>query len=95
MKKHYSLTVVREPKMILGVQIIRCREHNWLKIFQRGYIEDLLKKYQMQDCNSSPSPLTKDLLSFRRPNREEVLKSDTPADLECRRAFQAIWGSLM
>jgi hypothetical protein len=95
LKEEYDLTIKHDPDIVTGIQISRCRDHRWLKVFQTAFIIDLLTKNQMQDAKGCATPLNKDLLKYVRPSANDVHASDTPPDLVNRKKFQSIQGGLM
>ena len=48
-----------EASFVLGIEIHRDREKGVLGLSQKAYLEKVLKKYNMQNCKSSPTPIVK------------------------------------
>ena len=48
-----------EASFVLGIEIHRDREKGILGLSQKAYLEKLIKKYNMQNCKSSPAPIVK------------------------------------
>jgi hypothetical protein len=48
-----------EASYVLGIEIHRDRQKGVLGLSQKSYIENLLKRYNMHKCNSSPGPIVK------------------------------------
>ena len=48
-----------EASFILEIEIHRDRENGVLELSQKTYLENVLKKYSMQNCKSSPAPIVK------------------------------------
>jgi len=49
-----------EAKWMLGIEIIRDRKNLSLSITQRKYINDMLERFEMEECISVSSPMAKD-----------------------------------
>jgi len=48
-----------EASYVLGIQILRDRRKGTLGLSQKTYIENVLKRYNMQNCNAAPTPIVK------------------------------------
>ena len=77
LRKEYDITVKANPNVVTGIEITRCREHGWLKVFQTAFIMDLLRKNQMQDAKGCSTPLNKDLLKHVRPSANDIHPNST------------------
>jgi hypothetical protein len=53
--KVYALKDLGAPKQILGIQV-ESSEHGDVKIHQARYIDELLSRFGMTDCNTAPTP---------------------------------------
>ena len=92
LKKAFKITSDPDPKLVIGVQIERCRPHRWLKIHQYGYVVRLLTAEGMLDSKKSSTPINKGLTKQTSYNDG---KPDTREDLHARKRFQEIFGQLM
>lgn len=57
LKKHFSMTDIGEAKFVLGFQIIRDRKNKKIWINQKSYLEQILKRFNMQECNPISVPM--------------------------------------
>jgi ribosome maturation factor RimP len=48
-------------QQFLGIQIERNRQKRTLRIHQRPYIESILKRFQIDNCNSVSTPIEPNL----------------------------------
>jgi len=48
-----------EASYVLGIEIHRDRAQGVLGLSQKAYIEKMLKRYNLDKCNTSPVPLQK------------------------------------
>ena len=80
LEKYFSLKDLGEPEYYLGLNIKR--ETNRLKLNQKTYIENVLKRFDMSDCKTADTPLQNKLESC-----ENSEHSDYP--------FQSLIGCLM
>jgi hypothetical protein len=48
-----------EAFFVLGIEIHRDRSNGVLRLSQKAYIENVLKKLSMYKCSSSPAPIVK------------------------------------
>ena len=48
-----------EAFYVLGIQILRDRPNGMLRLSQQVYIEHILKRFNMQSCNSGKTPIVK------------------------------------
>jgi hypothetical protein len=55
LKEVYALKDLGQPSQILGIQV-ECFEDGDVKIHQARYIEELLVRFGMADCNDTPIP---------------------------------------
>ncbi|KAJ1300258.1 hypothetical protein OPQ81_005086 [Rhizoctonia solani] len=55
--KSLDIVDLGEPRMFVGVEIERDREAGTLKISQRRYIDDILKRFGMEGCKSCVTPM--------------------------------------
>lgn len=71
LSESFKMKDIGEAHYILGMRITRDRENGKLWIDQELYIKNVLKKFNMQNCNSVSTPLdvnqklTKDMCSSK------------------------------
>jgi hypothetical protein len=79
LKEVYALKDLGQPTQILGIQV-ESFENGDVKIHQARYIEELLVRFGMDDCNESPIPqapslfLTQDMSPSTEADREAMKK---------------------
>ena len=84
----FEMKDMRELKHFLGIQVRRDREHRQIHIDQSGYINTILEKYGLADCN----PVTTPIATGTR------LRKSTPDDndlMDDPKEYQSIVGSQM
>lgn len=86
-KAVFEVTDLREPQKIVGIEIERDHIHGRLKISQTQYIDNLLAKYNMTDCNPVATPMD---LSVNLDDEPEL-----PEDSPIRKLYASLVGSLM
>ena len=57
LSQHFKLRDLGDTSFLLGIQITRNRSERRLELSQRQYIVDMLKRYNMADCNTVTTPL--------------------------------------
>ena len=88
---HFDMKDLGDAFFVLGIQIHRDRSKGILGLSQRGYIEKVLKRFNMHSCSSCAAPIQKG---------DKLSKSQCPQD-EKERAemekvpYASIVGSLM
>ena len=55
----FDMKNLGEASFVLGIEIHRDRENEVLGLSQKAYLKKVLKKYNMQNCKSSPAPIVK------------------------------------
>ena len=55
MMKEYEMTDLGPMKYFLGIQVRQCKGE--IFISQEKYLEDLLKRFQMNDCKPVSTPM--------------------------------------
>lgn len=88
--KRYEVKDLGEIQHALGVKL-DWRQVNSVRLTQRAYIESILKKYNMQECKGTPTPLDP---------RIKISKKDSPETLEEKEEmsdvpYRELIGSLM
>jgi len=57
LKSKFEITETLNPTLVTGVQIERDRKTKWMKLHQANYSTDLLKNFDMLDCNAVDTPM--------------------------------------
>ena len=86
LKKHFDLSKLGDVHQLVGLEVTRDRDAGTLTIRQTSYIDRILARFGMTDCNPVTTPLD--------PN-ERLRIHDGPEDAQLRMQYQAIVGSLM
>src|SRR5437773_1712375 len=86
MTQKYEMTDLGEAQQFLGLQIQRNREAKTLFIYQSQYIENILTRLDMQDCNGASTPMEAS---------SKLLAADPNESPQNHRRYQSIVGSLM
>jgi transposase InsO family protein len=73
LNQHFKMTWTDNPKMLLGIEINRDREAGTLQISQKHYAEDILRVFDMSNCNPKKFPMLK---PFTANTSEEKQKPD-------------------
>jgi hypothetical protein len=73
LNQHFKMTWTDNPKMLLGIEINRDREAGTLQISQKHYAEDILRVFDMSNCNPKKYPMLK---PFTANTSEEKQKPD-------------------
>ena len=55
----FDMKDLGEASFVLVIEIQRDREKGVLGLSQKTYLEKVLKKYSLQNCKSSPTPIVK------------------------------------
>jgi hypothetical protein len=92
MARVFELKTTRNPTLVVGVQIERVRSVKWLKIHLEGYVINLLGKYNMLDSKIASTPMDAGIMKEK---VEPCATVDTKQDLQDRREFQEVYGSLL
>lgn len=56
-KQKFDIKDLGEPNVILGIHVTRSRKEKTISIDQEGYIQELLRKYNMENCNIIKTPM--------------------------------------
>jgi hypothetical protein len=88
LEAQYQLSDHGDLDWHLGMKFTRNKKSGSITIDQKAYIESVLKRFDMADCNSKPTPMTPGL---------HLSKADCPEvpDKEQTRMYQQLIGSLM
>jgi transposase InsO family protein len=91
LQKSFDMTNLGEATYVLGIEIIRDRERGLLGLSQRGYIEKVLKRFNMADCAGGSVPMTKgDKLSQSQAPQNDIERQDMRD-----KPYASLVGSLM
>ena len=87
--KHYEIKLLGELKWYLGLHVEQTAEH--IKIHQHSYIQQVLTRFKMEDCNTEKTPLATGV---------QLSKSDAPQTEEEKGEmlsypYRSLVGSLM
>jgi hypothetical protein len=87
----YEVKDLGEANMILGIHVERNRMAGTISISQRAYLERILKRFGMTDCNSKPTPLPPGITLSKdqgpKTQEDRVLMADKP--------YREVLGSIM
>ena len=90
LRRKFNITRVDDPQLVTGIQIHRVREKKWLKLHQAGFIEKLLKKWQMTNCKPTDTPMDPGTArAFM------LLEPDTDPDPALVKLYQGLVGDLL
>jgi len=81
-----KLFKIKDPgkaKYFLGFEIRK--EGNSIRLSQKGFVQELLSRFGMQNCNPVNTPLTSDVKLTKNPNATEMYKEAFPFR-------EAVWG---
>ena len=56
---HFDMKDLGEASYVLGIQILHERPSGILRLSQQTYIKRILKRFNMQSCSSSKTPIVK------------------------------------
>jgi hypothetical protein len=85
------MTDLGEASYVLGIEISRDRKRGLLGLSQKGYIEKILKRFNMMDCAGGDVPINKgDKLS-----REQAPKTDQEKLEMADKPYASLVGSFM
>ena len=59
LSSNFDMKDLGEASFVLGIEVHRDRENGVLGLSQKAYLENILKKYSMQNCKSSPALIVK------------------------------------
>ena len=59
MSLNFDMKDLSEASFVLGIEIHRDIRKGVLGLSQKAYVEKVLKKYSMQNCKPSPTPIVK------------------------------------
>ena len=71
----FEMKDLRESSFVLGIQIHRDRSQGILQLSQKGYIEKVLTRYDMQNCKPGDIPISKgDRFSLKQCPQNDIEK---------------------
>lgn len=53
----YKVKDLGELRWVLGMEVRRDRTNRMLELHQKAYVEQMLKRFNMADCNTAPTPM--------------------------------------
>lgn len=89
LKKIFEVKDLGEPKLLLGIQIIRNRKLKTITISQRNYINTILERFNYSKINPIPIPLDPNVTLRKRD--DEI----TPPEKHLVKEYQTKLGSIM
>ena len=78
---HFDMKDIGDVVFVLGIQIHRDRSKGILGLSQRGYIEKVLKRFNMHSCSSCAAPIQKG---------DKLSKSQCPQDEKERAEMEKV-----
>ena len=88
---NFEMKDLGEAHYVLGIEIVRDRQKRLLGLSQKGYIERVLSRFNMESCNKADVPVNKgDKFS-----RDQCPKSEREIELMKIRPYASLVGSLM
>jgi len=86
----FQMKDLGEVSNLLGMNVTRNRREGWLKIDQERYIQDILKRYNMEDCHPTVTPANPgEILT-----KEDCAPEGGPLDATTH-PYRSVVGSLM
>ena len=95
LKETFKMTDLGEPKKFLGIKIERNREKGELTISQQQYIESMLKRFKMDECNPQSTPTVTRQVAKRDQNKLEASKILKSTGMEKNVPYREAIGSLL
>lgn len=89
LRSEFEITDVENPKYYLGLHIERGK--NSIKLHQEQYIKQLLAKFDMADCNPSPTPM----IGGETFDADDVPKTAEEKKMMEKYPYRAVVGSLI
>ena len=90
---HFDMKDLGDAFFVLDIQIHHDRSKGILGLSQRGYIEKVLKRFNMHSCSSCAAPIQKDVVSWK--SVKQTLTATSTMEVEyvtCYEATcQAMW----
>jgi hypothetical protein len=76
LKKHYTIKVMGEPSLMLGIHISRNRAKQTIRLSQTHYIKDMLQKYGMASANRVSTPMDPNVNLYVEEGKDERREED-------------------
>jgi len=64
LSSHFDMKDLGDASVVLGIQIFRDRSRGVLGLSQKGYIEKILKRFNMHTCSPCAAPIQKGVNSL-------------------------------
>ncbi|KAM1561755.1 hypothetical protein ACFX1Z_004844 [Malus domestica] len=88
---NFEMKDLGEAYYVLGIEIVRDRQRRCLGLSQKGYIERVLNRFNMEHCNKADVPVNKgDKFS-----RDQCPKNEHEIELMKMKPYASLVGSLM
>lgn len=91
LQKKFKMKDMGEVSSILGVRIKRDKENSLIKMDQTAYINRILKRFNMENCNAVKSPLE----PGQRISKEMCAKTETEKNMMSNVPYRQAIGSLL
>lgn len=88
LKEHFKMKDLGKVNMFLGMHVVQDLEENTIALSQKFYLEKLLKKFNMFDCNAAKTPMQE---NFDHSNLKREASESDEVEKRCRMVI----GSLM
>jgi hypothetical protein len=59
LSQNFEMKDLGEASYVIGIEIHRDRNQRILKLFQKAYIEKVLKRFRLENCSTSIAPIVK------------------------------------
>ncbi|TQE12682.1 hypothetical protein C1H46_001702 [Malus baccata] len=91
LSSNFEMKDLGEAHYVLGIEIVRDRRQKLLGLSQKGYIERVLNRFNMESCNKADVPVNKgDMFS-----RDQCPKNELETKLMKMKPYASLVGSLM
>ena len=78
--KAFEMKDLVEPKSFLGITIKRNKEEKSLFIHQTNYIENILQRFNVQDCKPQSTPMVTRQVN-NRSNKRKIEDNESKSDV--------------
>jgi hypothetical protein len=86
LERKFKMTDLGEATFFLGMEIKRDREHRTMQLSQRRYVNDILKRFNMESCKPVGTPIA---------TKTKLKRADDEETTMDRSLYQSAVGSLM
>ncbi|RVX15068.1 Retrovirus-related Pol polyprotein from transposon TNT 1-94 [Vitis vinifera] len=91
LSKNFQMVDMGEANYVIGIEIFRNRSRGVLGLSQKGYIDRVLERFNMQSCSSGVAPILKgDKLS-----KKQCLRNNMEREQMKKIPYASVVGSLM